>query len=158
MLNPFNEINWHPEEREIADFGKTVLIGFSVIAVIFFLLGCHKAGHLNFFKISIITLGEMLVFPVILILCGYFVFLLSAVFPVLAKPLYLVWFFVSALIGVVVSNFALLVFYYLLFSPFAVIFRILSGRDPLRIKRRASKTCWQDYGARKELKRYFRQF
>lgn len=148
MINPFKEINWKPDEQEIKSFGKTILIGFSVISALIFLAGGYKSGFAGSFKIS-----------AFLIACGYFVFLLSIVSHRIVLPFYVFWFFVSALIGTVVSNTALLVFFYLFFSPFAIILRLLTGRDPLNLKKDAgSVTYWHKYKSAKDVKRYFRQY
>ena len=37
MINPFKEINWSPDNTELRQFGKTMLIGLPIVGALFFL-------------------------------------------------------------------------------------------------------------------------
>lgn len=147
MINPFTQINWKPSDREIRKFGLTLFIGFMVIAILI-------AG------VSICGSGTFPSRPVlILIFAGIIVFLLTLSLPKLALPLYYLWFFLSACIGIVVSNLILMLFYYLLFSPFSITVRYLSGRDPLQLKKDMKKNSrWVERKGGKSLKSYLKQY
>lgn len=147
MINPFKEINWNPGESEIRSFGRTLFYGFIIIAVAILAFSMARKGLSMSFTV-----------PLVLIVVGFVVFALTSVVPQICRPLYFAWFFISACIGIVISNVALVIFFYLVFSPYAFMLRIFTGRDPLRLKRGGSKSGWHDYDGRKEQKRYFRQY
>jgi hypothetical protein len=84
--------------------------------------------------------------------------LLALVHPRSLKWPYLVLSIVTWPIGFVVSHLALAVIYYLVFTPVAIIFRLM-GRDAL--KRRfdpQADTYWEEYNPDRGPQRYLRQF
>ncbi len=146
MINPFEEINWSPNKFEIKDFGKSLIIGGAI------LLTC-----MSLYRTFFITAGHgikivQLAFALILIF-GLMAYLL----PVVSKPVYLIWFFIGACIGTVISNLLFLAFYYLFFSPIAFVVR-LNGRYPLKIKSKNCDSNWVDKVGKHDVKRYFRQY
>ncbi len=148
MINPFTEINWQPEKKDIISFGRSMLIGFTVISTIFLIV-----------NLFIIPFNEALYWPTLLFSVGALLYLISNAGVTIAKPFYLVWFFLSATIGIMVSNLLLTMFYYLFFSVFAVIFRLTTGRDPLKLKKDLNKkSWWVEIKEEKSLKRYFKQY
>ena len=147
MINPFKEINWNPGAAELKGFGRSLLYGFTALSAIFLAVGIVRNGLSASFSV-----------PLVLFAVGIAIFALSSTFPRASRPLYLAWFFMSACIGIVVSNLALAVFFYLAFSPYALIVRALTGRDPLMLKRPPGRSCWHDHAGKKSLKRYFRQY
>ena len=46
MINPFKEINWKPDRAELKKFGVSLIIGFPIIALVFFLVRWAKSGAL----------------------------------------------------------------------------------------------------------------
>lgn len=148
MINPFKEINWKPSDAEIRSFAKTLMFGFIIIGAVFYLIDILKNGLPGNNIILLVPTS-----------IGVILFLFSVSAPRIGLIFYYLWFFVSALIGIVVSNLALVLFYYLFFSPFAVILRLFTGRDPLRLKKTNKVgSGWIDYKKHKDLKRYFRQY
>ena len=146
MINPFKEINWKPDEADTRKFGLTVLVGFVVISILIAL-----GGHFGVEKFA--KLPDISIY---LLSAGIIIFTLSYLAPSLAKPLYLVWFFIAACIGIVISNLILMLFFYLIFTPIGILMR-MSGRDPLRL-RAPTTTNWIAYRAKSDLKRYYRQY
>jgi hypothetical protein len=148
MINPFTEINWHPEEKDILSFGKSMLIGFTAIASLFLIINIFRA-----------PLGDALPFPVSIFIVGIILYFISRLGITVAKPFYLACFFLSALIGIVIANLLLSLFYYVFFSIFAILFRSLSGRDPLTLKKDSNKKSWWiKVEDNKSLKSYFKQY
>jgi len=147
MINPFKEINWHPDGAETRKFGLTVLVGFAVISVLIVLGG--YAGVEKFSNVPDIS--------TYLLSAGIIIFAVSYFAPAVARPLYLIWFFVAACIGIVVSNLILMIFFYLVFAPIGLLMR-LSGRDPLKLKKSPGLSNWDACKRKTDLKRYYRQY
>jgi hypothetical protein len=145
MVNPFKDTNWNPDIAVRRSFAKSLMIGFPAVAVVFSLIGWLSKGAMPSWTPWLAGSGAGL---------GVVLWLV----PQIAKPFYLVWYFVACCMGIVISNLLLAVFYYLVITPIGLIMRAL-GRDPM--KRRwepEATTYWQD--AEKDIapERYFRQF
>ena len=145
MINPFLEINWKPDRAAMLDFGKALVIGGGILLTI---ASIYRIGICP----SRAAKSMQIVFCVIII-CGFSALL----FPTLTKPVYFVWFFVGACIGIVVANLLFSVFFYLFFTPIAMIVRF-SGRDPLRLRPPDGPSYWVDHDTPKDPKRYYRQY
>jgi len=125
-----------------------MIIGFACIAAIFFLVQIFR-----------MPVAKAVVFPLSLLAFGILMFLLTRTVPKLTLPVYYVWFFVSACIGIVVSNVILVIFFYIIFTPFAIGLKLVTGRDPLQLKRKAdAKTYWLDCKKNKDQSRYLKQY
>ena len=149
MINPFKEINWNPGKKDIRTFGHSMLIGCTLISLIFLASNIIRD-----------SLNNALTTPVITIfLAGILLFIISKMGVAIAKPFYLTWYFLAASIGIVISNILLMLFYYCFFSLFAVIFRTISGRDPLLLKKDTNrKSWWHKTEGEKSLRSYFKQY
>lgn len=146
MINPFEEINWRPDRGDIKIFGRTLIIGGAIllsIATLYLFLCTAPAQAANVFQ---------MIFAMIIVI-GVIAYLI----PGISKPFYLVWFFVGACMGTVVSNLIFLLFYYLFFTPIAWVVRV-SGRDPLALRRRADDSLWEAHKEVDDPKRYYRQY
>ena len=144
MINPFLEINWKPQKTDIKSFGKLFCIGALCLALILFI----------FFRES--SSSQTVSFYAVI--CGLTIGILSYILPMIVLPFYFLWYVLSASIGIVISNILLTLFYYLIFSPFAVIGRSITGRDPLAIKKTDKESYWIQTVAKDDLKRYFKQY
>lgn len=145
MVNPFREIDWNPTLAKRREFGRVLLIGFVIIGGSLFI--AHLLGFLALRK-GILT-G---------VCVGAALGALSWMLPQFARPLYVLWYSIGACIGIVTSNLLLAATYYLVLTPFALIFRLI-GRDPLR--RRfdpQAATYWEPAERDVDPGRYFRQF
>lgn len=149
MINPFSEINWKPGKTELRKFGKTVLIGLLIIAALFLLMNLFKFRQ---------PLPKATFSPLILIGAGLTIFLLSYFARPLAMPIYYIWFIAGASIGIVVSNVLLAAFYYLIFTPIALLLKS-RGRDILKIRKNPlQESYWIRIESRKDQRRYFKQY
>jgi hypothetical protein len=90
---------------------------------------------------------------------GVLLGLLGLLRPQALRPLFSVLMAITLPIGVVVSNVILAVLFHGVFTPIALIFRLL-GRDPLGRRRLPAGygTYWKPYPATTQPRRYFRQY
>jgi hypothetical protein len=143
------EVNWKPGRRQLRAFGAAGAILLAAIAAwVFF----RRA----FFGLSLaapaasVTAGALLAAAVLLAI-------LAAAAPRALRPLYLALTALGLPIGFVMSYVILGVVYFGLFTPIALIFRLV-GRDALCRKfDRGASTYWRPHRATDEIRRYFRQ-
>lgn len=134
-------INWHPNRRELRQFGSA---GLAVAILLAFVLrGVH---HLAWGSVVLITAA------------GLSVFLVSWFTPRIGRWVYLGLTLASMPIGWLVSTLVLTLVYLLVFTPVALVFR-LRGRDVLH--RRFDKTAdsyWVKHECHENPDRYYHQF
>jgi len=143
------EVNWKPGRGQLRAFGAAGAILLAAIAAwVFFrraLFGLSLGE-----PAARITAGALLaaaVLPAVL----------AAAAPRALRPLYVVLTALGLPIGFVMSYVFLGVVYFGLFTPIALIFRLV-GRDALSRKfDREASTYWRPHRATKEIRRYFRQ-
>lgn len=147
MINPFKEINWKPQRTDLKKFAISLLIGFPVIAIVFFLIkwvSGRAVPEPGFF----LMLGGI----------GAGVGLICLLVPIVARPLYYVWYGLAACVGIVLANLLFALLYYGLFAPMGL-FMQWKGRDPLHLKNeKDSSTYWLDAPPTPPAKQYFRQY
>lgn len=147
MINPFKEINWKPQETDLKKFAISLMIGFPVIATVFFLAKWASAKALPApgFYLWLAGAGAG---------AGLVCFLL----PFIARPLYYVWYTLAACIGIVLANLLFGLLYYAMFTPLGLFMRLI-GRDPLCLKtNRETATYWRETSPVPPVRQYFRQF
>jgi len=144
------EVNWKPNRKQLQLFGvvgtgvlgalaawvllRRTLLGVSLDARTAGVVGCSLAG------------------------AAALLATLTAAAPRALRPLYVVLTAVGLPIGFVMSYVILGVVYFGLFTPIALIFRLI-GRDALCRKfDRGASTYWRPRRATDDLRRYFRQF
>ena len=144
MINPFREINWRPDPRELRTFGKVIAIGFPIVAA---LLSISARLRSHAWPAWTLWLGAI----------GLAVGLACILAPRVARPLYLVWMALGCCIGLIVANVVMAAIYFLIVTPIAILMR-LAGRDPLRrgIERERA-SYWDDVQKSSDAERYFRQ-
>ena len=146
MINPFKDVNWNPGPTEKRKFAVSLVIGFPIVAGVLFLikgLFSHSWNPVPSYWIGGVG-------------CGLGLLLL--VIPALAKPFYMVWYFIGCCIGIVVSNVLLSAFYFIVVTVIGLILRIL-GKEPVQKKlNKAAKTYWLDAERITDPKRYYQQF
>jgi len=81
---------------------------------------------------------------------------LGAMAPRLLQPVFTAWMAVAFPIGFVVSRVLLAVLYYGVFTPVAMVFRVI-GRDALRLRRGDGASYWASRPGRVDPASYFRQ-
>lgn len=112
------KLDLKPSDRQLRQFGWIALIGFPLVGVAM----TQWPGSL-----PLTVLWVLLGLGAAMGLCA----LLNLT--VLIKPVYVVMMLVSWPIGVVLSTVLLALIYYLLFTPVALLFKLL-GRDPMNRK------------------------
>lgn len=133
------EINWRPDRRQLRQFALMWIVFFGLIA-----------AYAWWFKESptaaVIILLVAAAGPV-----GYF-------WPEFLRPVYVVWMTLAMPIGWTVSHLLLLMVYYLVITPIALMMRLV-GYDPLnRQIERSAATYWTPHDPSVDSARYFRQF
>lgn len=147
MINPFKEINWTPVRTDLRKFGWSLIIGFPIIALVFFLAQWMK-GHVIPPAHFYVTLGSM----------GAATGLVCLFVPCIAKPLYYIWYGIAACIGLVMANLIFTVLFYAIFTPMALAIRLL-GRDALNLKwKKTAASHWKDAAPPPPASQYFRQY
>lgn len=147
MINPFKEINWKPDRGELRKFAISLIIGFPVIAVVFFVVKWIKAGELPELRFFLLLGG-----------IGAATGLGCLLVPVIARPLYYVWYTLAACIGIVLANLLFGLLFYGLFAPLGLFMRLI-GRDPLNLKfKRGTPSYWIDAPPPRPAAQYFRQY
>jgi hypothetical protein len=104
MMNPFTEVNWNPDGAGRRKFAVSLMIGFPCIAVVLLLAGHF---HTGIWKPGLIWLGAI----------GFAAGLVFWALPGIARPFYVVWYFIGCCIGFVMGNLLLSLFFYLVITP-----------------------------------------
>jgi hypothetical protein len=147
MINPFKEITWKPDAADLRKFALSLIVGFPCIAVFFFLVRWAATGSLPGLKFFLMLGG-----------IGAAIGLLCLLVPLVARPLYYVWYGLAACIGIVMANLLFALLYYGLFAPMGLFMR-LRGRDALRLKfKRGTATYWLDAPPAPPATQYFQQY
>lgn len=135
------KINWHPGVTMLRQFGWISLGGFGLLAT---LAWCRFGNQ-----------PLAIVFGVLAVLAP----VIGMIQPRLLKPLYIGLSLITFPIGLVVSNLILLLIFLLVFTPVALIFRLV-GRDELRLHlNRSASTYWRKYDQdRRDPASYYRPF
>ncbi len=82
---------------------------------------------------------------------------LGLVCPRSIQPVFVALSLVTAPIGMVIAELAMLFIFFVLFVPLAVVFRLV-GRDNLRLRRREQETYWVKKSTPSSSSRYFNQW
>ena len=131
------EFNWNPTNRQLRQFSVICLV---LIPLVGWLWGASYATMTTLFLIglTIATVG--------------------LVFPRLLAPLYVGLSAITAPIGMVISELALSIVYFVIMAPMGLFFQAIR-RDALQLHRdHNAKTYWQRKQRPNDIKSYFRQF
>jgi membrane protease YdiL (CAAX protease family) len=136
------EIDWRPDDRRLRQFAIVLLLSLGL------------AGAFAAWKLSAVRHAA----PIALWALGIALAAIGLAAPRWIWPLYIVWMAVALPLGWVMSHMALGIIYFLVFTPIALIFRLI-GRDFLhrRFDRRA-ESYWIKRGLPGKVAHYFRQF
>lgn len=146
MINPFEHVNWRPGPRELRSFARSLIIGFPIIGLV--ILFWHLLRHG----------GWSFSLPLQIVGYGAAAGVLFLLVPAIARPAYCVWYAFSCVIGLVISNVLLSVFYFTVFTGIALLRRAL-GSSPIRKGfDKAAPTYWIDTEIRNDPRSYFRQY
>ena len=140
------EIDWKPSERQLRQFGWIALVGLPLAGWMF--SGRPWPGAFSSTQAAVV--GSLAALGVLFAALG-------AVRPQLLRYPFLILMLVAFPIGLVLSELILVIIYFLLFVPVALVFRLI-GRDALeRHIDRSAKTYWQAKAQPRDLESYFRQ-
>jgi hypothetical protein len=147
MINPFKEINWKPDVAELRKFAWSLVIGFPSIALVFFLVKTLKTHALPEAGGFLLLAGT-----------GASVGLVCLAVPVIARPLYHVWYGLAACVGIVMVNLLFAVMFYGLFAPIGMLMRLM-GRDHLKLRwKKDQSSYWRDAAPMPPARNYFSQY
>jgi hypothetical protein len=134
------ELNKNPSQKELAWFGLMFLAFFGLI------------GGFVWWRFQAQTVAYALWGVAAVLVAAYYAV------PSLRKPMYLGWLYAAFPIGWVISHVVMGVIYFLVITPFALIFKLI-GRDALerRIDKNA-KSYWVEHKTGGDPQRYFKQF
>ena len=134
------DLNIKPDEKMLRQFGIIALFGFGIIGTIIWI-------KWNYWSATYIFWGA-----------GIASFLLALIRPRLLLPLFVFLTVITFPIGFVISNIIIILLYYVLFTPIALLFKII-GRDPLsRHFDTEQKTYWMNRNSNKAVSQRFKQY
>lgn len=136
----WSDIRFDPSRRTLQQFAGLWLAFFGGLACWQGLVSGHQAAAL------------------VLALMAGAVGLPGLAWPRLVRPIYVGWMVLAFPIGWTVSRFILAASYFGIFTPVALVFRLI-GRDALhRVRRADLDTYWQPKIIPTDVRNYFRQF
>ena len=130
------EMNWHPSNRQLRQFGIICLIALPV-------LGWLWGGDLKLVSV--------------LLAAGLALAIGGLVVPKALTPVFVAFTILAVPIGVAVGELAMLLIYLGVFLPIGTAFRLLK-RDALQLgKERAARSYWQPIEKPGDVSSYYRQ-
>ncbi len=145
MLNPFADVQWHPDRAGKRIFARSLMIGFPIIAAVFLIAGWLLHG----------------VWPRAWMWVGAGGALAGAIFwllPAVAGPFYRIWYFVACCLGFVISNTLFALTFFGVVTPIGILRRVL-GRPPIHKGFEPNRsTYWEEVEKDIPARRYFQQF
>jgi hypothetical protein len=140
------EFNWQPSDRQLRQFGGVALLALPLIA--FLLSG--RPDIASWQPWQTLVIGGAAAVGALLAIAGWF-------WPQAIKPVFIGACLLAFPIGMVISEIILLVIYLVIFTPVAILFRLLD-RDALeRQIHRDQSSYWQPKKAAAGIRSYFRQ-
>ena len=132
-------VNKNPTRDDLRKFGVAMLIGFSLLATVYYCWSFLWSWDLRTLEWT--GAGRQIA-AVSLPALGVFLFLLSRVSLGATKLVYVTWMSIMVPIGIVMSTIMLILLYIVLLPVFSIIVR---WNDPLRKKLIADGSYWEDY-------------
>lgn len=146
MFNPFSEVNWRPSLAERRKFGWSLVIGFPLLAVALLLI--TRLGSGTWSVTPFLWLGG----------CGLAAGAVFVAIPHLARPFYVLWYFLACCIGTVVGNTLLAGCYILIVTPIGAAMRLFGRQAVFKTFDRKTRSYWIDVEKADEAEDYYRQF
>jgi hypothetical protein len=146
MLNPFKEVNWHPDTAARRTFAKSLVIGFPCVALVFLVAGwlAGKGWNVSFaLKLGGIGAAAGVVFYAV---------------PAIARPFYVIWYALACCVGLVVGNVVMALIFYVLVTGIGLFKRLLGQPAIRKAPNPQVKSYWLDAPPASNPKRYFSQF
>ncbi len=135
----FSDIPRNPDNSMLCQFAGLWILFFGAIA-----LSQHFRSQNTTVAIVVGTLALVVGVP------GLF-------FPRLLKPIFVGWMMLVFPVGWLVSHVILFLIYWSLFVPIGFILRRM-GHDPLRLRKPAVESYWEQKTQQTKLRRYLKQF
>lgn len=129
---------WNPTTSQLRQFAWAAPIGFGLLGFMIHRLGAPMYATWIGVGLGLVILVAGLAKPTS-------IRLVFALLMLVAMP-----------IGWIVSNVFIAIFYYLLLTPLALVFRIL-GRDPLSVRTKSEATAWEPRRKHDGTASYYRQ-
>jgi hypothetical protein len=145
MMNPFKDVSWNPTPAEKRKFALSLIIGFPAIAIFF---GVVNRISTHAWRPFFLWLG----------IIGASVGIILWLIPQIARPFYVVWYFVACCVGFIVGNVIFGLIFYGLFTPFGLLRRLLAPNAFSKGFDRSKTSYWQPVEKVVDVKRYYRQF
>jgi Saxitoxin biosynthesis operon protein SxtJ len=136
---PLVEINWNPNQRELRQFGASMIVGFGLFAAMADYIWNQPKLALVFLAVGVVT-G----------VAG-----LSGFRPV-AMLVYRPWMAFAFVMGSIMSRIFVAAFYFLLITPMGLVMRLI-GSDPLQ-RKNVRTSYWVDLPATTDRAKYERQY
>lgn len=135
-------MNWadiprNPSERTLRQFAAIWLIAFGAFAVVQFLRGHEEPA------VALAILAVAVAIP-------------GLARPRLVKMIFVGWMILTFPLGWLISNVALLILFYAIFTPVGLVMRLF-GRDALGIRPKTEDSYWRERPQAKDVEQYFRQ-
>ena len=150
------DVDWNPDNKKLKEFGWVSVIGFSVIGFLFLptVRWLHGLGG----EEAVAWVGWNWKISQVLLGVGLVIWVLSLISTKLVRPVYIAWMALAFPIGWTISHIVLGLLYFLMFTPMALVFRLI-GRDALerQIDKQAD-SYWIHRQGSLPSSRYVRQF
>ena len=134
----WSDIQFSPTDRTLRQFAGICLLVFGLLAVLDTTIR-HRPGLALAYGLIALIVGPI-----------------GLVKPQAVRPIYVGWSVIAFPIGWVVSTAILALLFYGIFTPMAVVFRLI-GRDVLVRRHTNARTHWAPKPAARNLRDYFRQ-
>jgi hypothetical protein len=146
MMNPFSEVNWHPDRKERRRFAASLIVGLPCVAAVLLVAQRWRGGGWNFeAPLAVAGIGVGL---------GLSLWLA----PQIARPFYVVWYAVACCAGWLIGNAALAAIFLLIVTPLALVMRLMGRSAFTKGFDRNALSYWREVNSRDEPERYYRQF
>jgi hypothetical protein len=133
-------IDWNPSPRQLRQFAWACPVGFTLIGVMLRNVGAR----------------EWWWWPATGLALGLVLLAVGLLKPLALRPVYAAALAIALPIGWVVSNLFVAIFFFLLITPLALIFRLI-GRDALGLRARRAATQWHARPSSDDPGSYYRQ-
>ena len=148
MINPFVEVNWKPSLAERRKFALSLVIGFPCLALVLLLAGWALRGRWDANLTKALWLAA----------AGAAAGGVFGLVPQIARPFYIVWYFVACCFGIVLGNLLLGGFYYLALTPIGFCQRVFGRAAVVKNFDKHASSYWREAGPPAEPARYYKQY
>lgn len=143
------KIDWKPSRRTLRGFGFICLAGFPLLGLM---------AQFRVMAFAALPPSSSTTVAIVLAAIGGICGTFAIAAPIALKPLFIGLSVIALPIGFLVSNTLLIILYYAVITPIALVFK-LTGRDAMHRKPDPSaRTYWIERKPQTDMKRYFRQF